>query len=125
MIRRTPRSPRTDTLFPYTTLFRSRLQAFALLMIHEVHGLWPNLLEIELLLHRHRRGLDPVSIFPVARDRGHLADIDLRIEIGRKMLAMIATVAVENVERVDAFEMMFLQPGREDAGHAEIGRAHV
>src|SRR3546814_9746035 len=25
MIRRPPRSPRTDTLFPYTTLFRSRL----------------------------------------------------------------------------------------------------
>src|SRR3546814_7783298 len=31
MIRRPPRSTRTDTLFPYTTLFRSRLiaQAFA------------------------------------------------------------------------------------------------
>src|SRR3546814_14000618 len=27
MIRRPPRSTRTDTLFPYTTLFRSRLQA--------------------------------------------------------------------------------------------------
>src|SRR3546814_13699752 len=26
MIRRPPRSPRTDTLFPYTTLFRSELQ---------------------------------------------------------------------------------------------------
>src|SRR3546814_15288092 len=26
MIRRPPRSTRTDTLFPYTTLFRSRLQ---------------------------------------------------------------------------------------------------
>src|SRR3546814_14155733 len=27
MIRRPPRSTRTDTLFPYTTLFRSRLHA--------------------------------------------------------------------------------------------------
>src|SRR3546814_20484986 len=27
MIRRPPRSTRTDTLFPYTTLFRSRLKA--------------------------------------------------------------------------------------------------
>src|SRR3546814_15605715 len=27
MIRRPPRSTRTDTLFPYTTLFRSRAQA--------------------------------------------------------------------------------------------------
>src|SRR3546814_4630004 len=29
MIRRPPRSTRTDTLFPYTTLFRSRAQVFA------------------------------------------------------------------------------------------------
>src|SRR3546814_5480340 len=29
MIRRPPRSTRTDTLFPYTTLFRSRLAAIA------------------------------------------------------------------------------------------------
>src|SRR3546814_12028676 len=28
MIRRPPRSTRTDTLFPYTTLFRSALQLF-------------------------------------------------------------------------------------------------
>src|SRR3546814_5468902 len=28
MIRRPPRSTRTDTLFPYTTLFRSRLDIF-------------------------------------------------------------------------------------------------
>src|SRR3546814_4584692 len=30
MIRRPPRSTRTDTLFPYTTLFRSCTQSFAL-----------------------------------------------------------------------------------------------
>src|SRR3546814_8365524 len=29
MIRRPPRSTRTDTLFPYTTLFRSRLDAYS------------------------------------------------------------------------------------------------
>src|SRR3546814_13854417 len=31
MIRRTPRSTRTDTLFPYTTLFRSNWEDFDLL----------------------------------------------------------------------------------------------
>src|SRR3546814_7160866 len=40
MIRRPPRSTRTDTLFPYTTLFRSALPA------------WPAVLG----RHRHRRG---------------------------------------------------------------------
>src|SRR3546814_5218615 len=29
MIRRPPRSTRTDTLFPYTTLFRSQIKEFA------------------------------------------------------------------------------------------------
>src|SRR3546814_12569753 len=32
MIRRPPRSTRTDTLFPYTTLFRSELDAPALIL---------------------------------------------------------------------------------------------
>src|SRR3546814_17397266 len=34
MIRRPPRSTRTDTLFPYTTLFRSRRDA----VVHQDHG---------------------------------------------------------------------------------------
>src|SRR3546814_3575585 len=43
MIRRPPRSTRTDTLFPYTTLFRSGIFAFLLLVITssavaELHG---------------------------------------------------------------------------------------
>src|SRR3546814_1251272 len=36
MIRRPPRSTRTDTLFPYTTLFRSR--CFHLRTLHDVHA---------------------------------------------------------------------------------------
>src|SRR3546814_10450381 len=39
MIRRPPRSTRTDTLFPYTTLFRSRLLA-------GVDEIWVNLILI-------------------------------------------------------------------------------
>src|SRR3546814_14950056 len=35
MIRRPPRSTRTDTLFPYTTLFRSAQRRFAVLGRHE------------------------------------------------------------------------------------------
>src|SRR3546814_4686162 len=51
MIRRPPRSTRTDTLFPYTTLFRSieaRMQKsrrpnFLILMVDQLAGtLWPD-----------------------------------------------------------------------------------
>src|SRR3546814_17290133 len=40
MIRRPPRSTRTDTLFPYTTLFRSegRLFSFVVLPAHRAHA---------------------------------------------------------------------------------------
>src|SRR3546814_11330944 len=44
MIRRPPRSTRTDTLFPYTTLFRSLVRRFAQQVgkvqpgMHDVHG---------------------------------------------------------------------------------------
>src|SRR3546814_15583647 len=36
MIRRPPRSTRTDTLFPYTTLFRSRSRASVLLSLQTI-----------------------------------------------------------------------------------------
>src|SRR3546814_11971442 len=42
MIRRPPRSTRTDTLFPYTTLFRSVVELFAprpFLVERELHSL--------------------------------------------------------------------------------------
>src|SRR3546814_5591989 len=58
MIRRPPRSTRTDTLFPYTTLFRSR-------QLGQRHELAPGLLD------RLRDVADvvgrPVAGFPVRR----------------------------------------------------------
>src|SRR3546814_1508634 len=42
MIRRPPRSTRTDTLFPYTTLFRSDTDWYAS-TAHEMEHLWPRI----------------------------------------------------------------------------------
>src|SRR3546814_13777467 len=43
MIRRPPRSTRTDTLFPYTTLFRSVHEAVSLyIRADEISIKWPN-----------------------------------------------------------------------------------
>src|SRR3546814_3519296 len=38
MIRRPPRSTRTDTLFPYTTLFRSLMQGRKGLQVADIHS---------------------------------------------------------------------------------------
>src|SRR3546814_12193246 len=40
MIRRPPRSTRTDTLFPYTTLFRSLVEENTKARIAEMHGIF-------------------------------------------------------------------------------------
>src|SRR3546814_12174133 len=48
------------------------------------------------------------------------ANVDLGVEVGREMLAVIAAVAIEDVERVDALEMMLFEPGGEDARHAGV-----
>src|SRR3546814_17174497 len=40
MIRRPPRSTRTDTLFPYTTLFRSKSELFDRALIFNINGFY-------------------------------------------------------------------------------------
>src|SRR3546814_6522095 len=47
MLRRPPRPTRTDTLFPYTTLFRSQRHLGVGLQVHEaVHHLHPGALQV-------------------------------------------------------------------------------
>src|SRR3546814_7344788 len=58
MIRRPPRSTRTDTLFPYTTLFRSRQIVVDLEIVIVERGV---LLGVEHLEKRRRRIAAPVG----------------------------------------------------------------
>src|SRR3546814_7164324 len=69
MIRRPPRSTRTDTLFPYTTLFRSAVGGD-----HDIPRLQPTL-----------RGGEAV-VLAVARDGGHRALPDDRRSRGEHAL---------------------------------------
>src|SRR3546814_1081899 len=57
MIRRPPRSTRTDTLFPYTTLFRSRLPVIATLHDLDVEALVKILQEPKNALAKQYRKL--------------------------------------------------------------------
>src|SRR3546814_14583020 len=65
MIRRPPRSTRTDTLFPYTTLFRSLL-TFMLAMT--AHRFWPMVAAVlqTLPLLAHFSRLADVGMHPIA-----------------------------------------------------------
>src|SRR3546814_10294424 len=60
MIRRPPRSTRTDTLFPYTTLFRSQIAARKLGQVSALHSLPEN-----VIAHRSKKPLE--SVVPTER----------------------------------------------------------
>src|SRR3546814_968789 len=70
MIRRTPRSTRTDTLFPYTTLFRSVCAARAI---------GDGALAVRAVADCHNRDLR-ISVSCDRRDRGERRGCDARSE---------------------------------------------
>src|SRR3546814_9920976 len=59
MIRRPPRSTRTDTLFPYTTLFRSQVQSFVYAASSSTYGDHEALPKVE---DRIGRPLSPYAV---------------------------------------------------------------
>jgi hypothetical protein len=65
-------------------------------------------------------GLHPLAVLPVAAALGDLADVDLGIEVGGKGLAVVAGVAVDDVQLVDLVEEVLLGVGAVDVGHAGI-----
>src|SRR3546814_12058711 len=76
MTRRPPRYTRTDTLFPYTPLFRSRRQ-------------FTKVLILQLLLRQHADGARRV----VDVLRGHTADAGATRSIAATVLGRIAVAA--------------------------------
>src|SRR3546814_9191741 len=62
MIRRPPRSTRTDTLFPYTTLFRSVAEVARRVLDHLAHGVAE---EVALGRHADFQRIGDVRFAPV------------------------------------------------------------
>src|SRR3546814_16285640 len=101
MIRRPPRSTRTDTLFPYTTLFRSA-RAFVDIgarMIDEMHG-----------VHAGRAGRH-------ARE-ARKAPVDVLDDLGGRRALLLQHV----LDQVNAAARAIEFVAEKDI---EIGRAHV
>src|SRR3546814_7289226 len=77
MIRRPPRSTRTDTLFPYTTLFRSHDQPAGLDQAAQLGKVARQLRPAHVLEHAHRRqlviGLGLVQLAVVEQFHAHPA----------------------------------------------------
>src|SRR3546814_5855451 len=84
MIRRPPRSTRTDTLFPYTTLFRSRRQILEEFFA-EAESRRDIMLAAEEAARRRRilavEGRGPVIIRPGGRSEEHTSELQSLVRI--------------------------------------------
>src|SRR3546814_1552393 len=113
MIRRPPRSTRTDTLFPYTTLYRShrrlRAQRGARRQDQQpgadARELFPEPLRLDL--RGHRRTREPDSLPRPARPVGHA-----RSPVSARARLM---------EEVDWRELDFNQPFNRGSAMRELG----
>src|SRR3546814_3178306 len=132
MIRRPPRSTRTDTLFPYTTLFRSVDRARRLQVdVAELLRIGvPEIIDVDeraerVLAHRPRRqpGVEQIflAIFidevAIMIDEGEVLAREVAIGAEKARLEMLAPGDAE-------FQRIGLRP-RRGPGAREIGRAHV
>src|SRR3546814_17526735 len=98
MIRRPPRSTRTDTLFPYTTLFRSELdrretpQGSRVEMSHDGYARRHGFIHRRLLIlapnGRELRGEDMLLPAPRSRPKGDKR-FTLRFHLGRNLSASL------------------------------------
>src|SRR3546814_2837239 len=108
MIRRPPRSTRTDTLFPYTTLFRSLQTNLAPVTCHTQHEQFDSFVEYTIAVYLQKR---------------FLRKGDVRPFFGRQfrygLFKLFALLAGKQLERRP------MRGRKQEFPDHEIGRAHV
>src|SRR3546814_6347321 len=113
MIRRPPRSTRTDTLFPYTTLFRSAIERLS--QQHRTHTLDIHHLVGEAVAHHPVRSWERAE-----HHERHFVDF-LNVEdhiADKKYLEQFIDAVVISIDT----DIFLAQP---DLAHRQIGRAPV
>src|SRR3546814_12634726 len=122
MIRRPPRSTRTDTLFPYTTLFRSL--AGDALVEHEIMVISAAGDDLRIAAVADAVADDPPAgeVEHAARDRLQLARRDQRIVHRRVTLRRDGQLVIEDAARGDRKSVVL---GKRGAGRVDLGGRRI
>ena len=64
-----------------------------------------------------------MTVFPVGTFCGNLTDVDFRVKVGCERIAVVAAVAVEDVDVVDLIKFMFESVSGEYAGNTRVKAA--
>ena len=95
-------------------------QALDLLVVEQVHIFLAHLREIVFPFDLHGLGLHPVAVLPVAAVGRDLPQVDLGVEVGGEGIAVVAAVAVQDVDGVDLVKIVLQGVGGKDAGDARV-----
>src|SRR3546814_9405116 len=118
MIRRPPRSTRTDTLFPYTTLFRSTLRGLSregsspplrrrIVSCPGLPSPMPELPEVETVVRGLRPKLEGQRLAQVEQHRP-----DLRFPLPENFAARLIGRRVERIQRRAKYMLLHLDDGQ-------------
>ena len=64
-----------------------------------------------------------MAVLPVAAGGRHLAQVDLRVKVGGKGIAVVAAVAVQNIDGVNGIELVLFGIGTVSLGHTRVEAA--
>ena len=98
-------------------------KAFDLFVVEQVHIFLTNTIKVVFTFDFHWFGLYPVAVFPVGAFCRNLTDIDFRVKVGCERIAVVATIAVEDVDVVDLIKFMFERISGEYTGNARVKTA--
>ena len=98
-------------------------QTLNFLMVEQIHVLVSHLVEVIRPLDAHRGNFYPASVLPVTAGGGNFPQIDLRIKVGGESVAMVAAVAVQNINGVNGIKFMLLGVGAVRLGHTRVEAA--
>ncbi len=92
-------------------------------MVEQIRPLYAHFGKINISMDAHRLDFQPLAVFPVFAFLGDFADVDFRVEVGGKRLAVTAGVAVDNIDIVNLIEVVFLRVRAKDIRHPRIEAA--
>ena len=92
-------------------------------MVQQIHILFANLIEVVFPLDFHRLGFHPFAVFDVAALCRNFPNIDFRIEVGGKRIAVVTAVAVQNVDIIDFVKVVLLGISTKYASYAGVKAA--
>ena len=92
-------------------------------MIDEERLAWADFWIIDHGRNRQRVDIDPLAILPVFAALRDFAQVNFRVEVGSEGLAVVAVIAVDDVDFADLVEQLFLGVGAVDVRLAGIEAA--